>query len=160
MIAVVSSPSGTAGKAAIEEVQIAGKTGTAQWGPKARQRDAAWFVGFVPADKPKYAFAAVYEGEIGESTHGGTYAAPMIAKIMKQLFKGECEGEEGGAYASQVEHSGAGGNKRLTKRAGGEAELRTIPHEYGCRSAYLSLRDHPHSGINFGLISPFRRENL
>jgi penicillin-binding protein 2 len=91
MIDVVSSPSGTAGKAAIEEVQIAGKTGTAQWGPKARQRDAAWFAGFVPADKPKYAFAAVYEGEIGESTHGGTYAAPMIAKIMEQLFKGDAK---------------------------------------------------------------------
>jgi len=87
MIAVVSSPQGTAGKAAIDEVQIAGKTGTAQWGPKSRQRDAAWFVGFVPADNPKYAFAAVYEGEIGESTHGGTYAAPMIAEIMEQLFK-------------------------------------------------------------------------
>jgi penicillin-binding protein 2 len=87
MIDVVSSPNGTAGKAAIDEVQIAGKTGTAQWGPKAKQRDAAWFVGFCPADKPKYAFAALYEGEIGESTHGGTYAAPMIADIMKQLFK-------------------------------------------------------------------------
>jgi penicillin-binding protein 2 len=87
MIAVVSSPAGTAGKAAIDEVQIAGKTGTAQWGPKSKQRDAAWFVGFCPADNPRYAFAAVYEGEIGESTHGGTYAAPMIAKIMKQLFK-------------------------------------------------------------------------
>jgi len=87
MIDVVSSPHGTAGKAAIDEVQIAGKTGTAQWGPKARQRDAAWFVGFAPADHPQYAFAAVYEGEIGESTHGGTYAAPMIAEIMKQLFK-------------------------------------------------------------------------
>ena len=87
MIDTVSSPSGTAGRAAIDEVQIAGKTGTAQWGPKARQRDAAWFVGFVPADKPKYAFAALFEGEIGESMHGGTYAAPMIAKIMQQLFK-------------------------------------------------------------------------
>jgi len=87
MVAVVSSPAGTAGKAAIPQVQIAGKTGTAQWGPKSRQRDAAWFVGFVPADKPIYAFAALYEGEIGESTHGGTYAAPMIAKIMQQLFK-------------------------------------------------------------------------
>jgi penicillin-binding protein 2 len=87
MIDVVSSPKGTAGKAAIDEVQIAGKTGTAQWGPKSKERDAAWFVGFCPADKPKYAFAALYEGEIGESTHGGTYAAPMIAEIMEQLFK-------------------------------------------------------------------------
>jgi hypothetical protein len=33
----------------------------------------------------------VYEGEIGESTHGGTYAAPMIAKIMEQLFKGDAK---------------------------------------------------------------------
>ncbi len=89
MVAAVESPAGTGGQAAIDEVQIAGKTGTAQWGPKARERDAAWFAGFVPADKPKYAFAAVYEGETGESTHGGTYAAPMIATIMKQLFKPE-----------------------------------------------------------------------
>ena len=96
MIDVVSSPSGTAGKAAIDEVQIAGKTGTAQWGPKARQRDAAWFVGFAPADKPRYAFAALYEGEIGESTHGGTYAAPMIAKIMEQLFKNESKTKKAG----------------------------------------------------------------
>ncbi|MGA3169644.1 MAG: penicillin-binding protein 2 [Chthoniobacteraceae bacterium] len=87
MINVVESPSGTAGRAAIDEVQIAGKTGTAQWGSKSKERDAAWFVGFCPADKPQYAFAALYEGEIGESTHGGTYAAPMIADIMKQVFK-------------------------------------------------------------------------
>jgi penicillin-binding protein 2 len=96
MIAVVESPAGTAGKAAIDEVRIAGKTGTAQWGPKARQRDAAWFVGFCPADKPKYAFAALYEGEIGESTHGGTYAAPMIAAIMKQLFKADAKARKAG----------------------------------------------------------------
>ncbi|HEX4085153.1 MAG TPA: penicillin-binding protein 2 [Chthoniobacteraceae bacterium] len=94
MIAVVSSPSGTAGRAAIDEVKIAGKTGTAQWGPKSKQRDAAWFVGFCPADKPKYAFAAVYEGEIGESSHGGTYAAPMIAQIMKQLFKQDAKAKK------------------------------------------------------------------
>jgi penicillin-binding protein 2 len=91
MVAVVNSPSGTAGKAAIEEAQIAGKTGTAQWGPKSKQRDAAWFVGFVPADKPRYAFAAVYEGEAGESTHGGTYCAPIIANIMRQLFKDQAK---------------------------------------------------------------------
>jgi penicillin-binding protein 2 len=87
MIDVVSSPSGTAGKAAIDEVQIAGKTGTAQWGPKSKQKDAAWFAGYCPADKPRYAFAVLYEGEVGESTHGGTYAAPIIADVMKQVFK-------------------------------------------------------------------------
>ena len=99
MIDVVSSPAGTAGKAEIDEAQIAGKTGTAQWGPKARQRDAAWFAGFVPAVKPKYAFAAVYEGEIGESPPGGTYAAPMIAKIMEQLFKQDAADKKAAAKA-------------------------------------------------------------
>jgi penicillin-binding protein 2 len=104
MIDVVSSPSGTAGKAAIDEVQIAGKTGTAQWGPKSKQRDAAWFVGFCPADNPKYAFAALYEGEIGESTHGGTYAAPMIADIMKQLFKAPPKAKKIGTYLTPGDH--------------------------------------------------------
>jgi len=87
MVDVVSGGSGTAHKAGVDNVAIAGKTGTAQWGPKKKERNAAWFVGFAPADKPKYAFAAVYEGEIGVSTHGGEYAAPMMGKIMRELFK-------------------------------------------------------------------------
>lgn len=87
MVDAVTGGSGTAHKAAVENVAVAGKTGTAQWGPKKRERNAAWFAGFVPADKPKYAFAALYEGEIGQSTHGGDYAAPMMGKIMRELFK-------------------------------------------------------------------------
>ena len=46
------------------------KTGTAQWGPKHKERTAAWFAGFVPADKPQMAFAAVC-GDVGASVHGG-----------------------------------------------------------------------------------------
>jgi penicillin-binding protein 2 len=87
MVAVVSGPTGTAHKAAVENVQIAGKTGTAQWGPKHRERDAAWFAGFAPADKPRYAFAAVYEGDVGKSSHGGDYAAPMVGHVMEALFR-------------------------------------------------------------------------
>jgi cell division protein FtsI/penicillin-binding protein 2 len=34
MAAVVSSPAGTAGRASVPNVSVAGKTGTAQWGPK------------------------------------------------------------------------------------------------------------------------------
>lgn len=93
MVAVVSSPSGTAGKAQVDNVEIAGKTGTAQWGPKKRERNAAWFAGFAPADKPRYAFAALYESEPNQSAHGGTYAAPMIHKVMEDLFKDETKGK-------------------------------------------------------------------
>ena len=41
----------------------------------------------MPADQPQYAFAAVYEGEVGSKVHGGTTAAPMIADIFKQVYK-------------------------------------------------------------------------
>src|SRR5207248_2335379 len=38
MIGVVSSRNGTAGSAGVEGVKVAGKTGTAQWGPKNKER--------------------------------------------------------------------------------------------------------------------------
>jgi penicillin-binding protein 2 len=87
MVNVVNGPGGTAHQASMESVEVAGKTGTAQWGPKNKERTAAWFAGFVPADKPQYAFAAVYEGDVGSKAHGGSAAAPMIAMILKDVYK-------------------------------------------------------------------------
>jgi penicillin-binding protein 2 len=87
MIDVVNGPNGTGHEAQLESVEMAGKTGTAQWGPKNKERTAAWFAGFLPADEPKYAFAAVYEGDVGSKVHGGTTAAPMIADIFKEIYK-------------------------------------------------------------------------
>src|SRR6476620_4289729 len=89
MIDAVNAPAGTAHQASLEKVSVAGKTGTAQWGPKERERTAAWFAGFVPAEKPQYAFAALYEGDVGSKAHGGTVAAPMIAQVLKELYKGD-----------------------------------------------------------------------
>jgi penicillin-binding protein 2 len=96
LVQVVSSPMGTAGRASLDHVSVAGKTGTAQWGPKNNERTAAWFAGFVPADKPRYAFATVYEGEANnDDVHGGTSAAPMIGQVLKQLFKEEKKPKKG-----------------------------------------------------------------
>ena len=96
MSQVVSSRSGTAGKASVPNVQVAGKTGTAQWGPKAHERTAAWFAGFAPADKPRYAFAALYESDASNSddVHGGTVAAPLIGKVLREVFKNEAKEEK------------------------------------------------------------------
>ncbi|MGC3988117.1 MAG: penicillin-binding protein 2 [Chthoniobacteraceae bacterium] len=102
MIDVVSGGGGTAHKAEIDGIQVAGKTGTAQWGPKKKERNAAWFAGFAPAKKPQYAFAAVYEGEIGESTHGGEYAAPLIAKVLKPVFKDQQDAEKAAKKAAKA----------------------------------------------------------
>ena len=84
MTAVVND--GTGGEAAVKGVKVAGKTGTAQWGPKNKERTAAWFAGFAPADKPQYAFAALYEGAPGEKAHGGEVAAPMIGELLRGVF--------------------------------------------------------------------------
>lgn len=87
MIDVVNGPRGTGHEAELDNVEVAGKTGTAQWGPKNKERTAAWFAGFLPADKPQYAFAALYEGEVNSKVHGGTTAAPMISDIFKEIYK-------------------------------------------------------------------------
>lgn len=87
MMEVVSD--GTGGAAELKNVKVAGKTGTAQWGPKKKERTAAWFAGFAPADAPKYAFAALYEGAPGEFAHGGTVAAPIVGDLLRELFKEE-----------------------------------------------------------------------
>jgi len=89
MLDVVNGAGGTAHQASLDNVEIAGKTGTAQWGPKNKERTAAWFAGFLPADEPRYAFAAVYEGDVGSKVHGGSTAAPMIADVFKEIYKRE-----------------------------------------------------------------------
>jgi penicillin-binding protein 2 len=90
MVSVVESKMGTAGKAHVDGVRVAGKTGTAQWGPKNNERTAAWFAGYAPADKPRYAFAALYEGDANnDDVHGGTFAAPLIGRVLRDVFKEE-----------------------------------------------------------------------
>src|SRR5881398_1377438 len=88
MIEVVNGPNGTGHEAQLDGVSVAGKTGTAQWGPKNKERTAAWFAGFLPAEEPRYAFAAIYEGDVGSKVHGGSTAAPMIADIFQEIYKG------------------------------------------------------------------------
>ena len=89
MINAVNGAGGTGHGASLDNVEVAGKTGTAQWGPKNKERTAAWFAGFLPSDQPQYAFAALYEGDFGSKVHGGSTAAPMIADIFKDMYKGQ-----------------------------------------------------------------------
>ncbi len=56
-------------------VTVAGKTGTAQ---VAGKDDMALFVGFAPAEKPRYAVVVVIE----EGGHGGSVAGPAARQIL------------------------------------------------------------------------------
>jgi penicillin-binding protein 2 len=101
MIEVVNGANGTGHEAQLDGVEVAGKTGTAQWGPKNKERTAAWFAGFLPAEEPRYAFAAVYEGDVGSKVHGGTTAAPMIADIFQEIYKGSASNKRGTRESTQ-----------------------------------------------------------
>jgi penicillin-binding protein 2 len=92
LVEAVNGGAGTAHRASLETVSVAGKTGTAQWGPKNKERTAAWFAGFAPAEHPRYAFAALYESEVGSTIHGGSAAAPMIGEILRDVFNEPAKG--------------------------------------------------------------------
>ncbi len=83
MRAVVNG--GTGHRAAISYVTNAGKTGTAQWGKPSDDCRLAWFAGFIPADEPRYAYAALYEGKPHQRISGGR----MAAAIVKSFFEHE-----------------------------------------------------------------------
>jgi penicillin-binding protein 2 len=106
MVDVVNGAGGTAHQASLDAVEVAGKTGTAQWGPKTKERTAAWFTGFLPSDDPQYAFAAVYEGDVGSKVHGGTAAAPIVADIFKQMYKSKTQLANGNMKPRSVQPSG------------------------------------------------------
>ncbi len=91
LFAVVNEPGGTGSMARLYEVQVAGKTGTSQvvklrdkTGALPYQyRDHALFVAFAPYDKPEVAVAVVVE----HGLHGGSSAAPIAGKILRQYFE-------------------------------------------------------------------------
>ena len=99
MVAVTSDGMGTASRARVKGIEVAGKTGTAQWGPTDRQRIAAWFAGFLPADNPKYSFAAVYESEPNAKAGGGSHAAPLIGQVFKEVYKRKAKPSDGSESA-------------------------------------------------------------
>ncbi len=86
MVAVVNGAGGTGQSAGIKHAEIAGKTGTAQW-KIAKDQNLAWFTGFLPAGKPMFAFAVVYEGEPGETVSGGQKAAPIVREVFTNIFE-------------------------------------------------------------------------
>jgi len=89
MVKVVNSSWGTGKSASNYYVTLAGKTGTGEW---TGDRQLAWFAGFVPFEKPEYAFAVLYEGAEGETVGGGRLAAPMAGEFFNAVYKKKKDG--------------------------------------------------------------------
>jgi peptidoglycan glycosyltransferase len=77
---VVESGTGTAGQ--LQNIQVAGKTGTAE---APGGFNDAWFIAFAPAKDPKVAIAVVVE-KAQQSQTGGEVAAPLAAQVMRVLL--------------------------------------------------------------------------
>ncbi|MFV0437215.1 MAG: penicillin-binding protein 2 [Desulfopila sp.] len=92
---VVQGKRGTARKVAIDGVDIAGKTGTAQVVKLARykglkdedipykMRDHAWFTCFAPVDNPEIAVTVLVE----HGLHGSSTAGPVARAVLEKYFE-------------------------------------------------------------------------
>ena len=78
LIAVVER--GTAAASRRLDLQVAGKTGTAQ---NPHGKDHGWFIGFAPADEPK-----LVVGGIMEFAEHGTVVAPYVVQVLRRYVLG------------------------------------------------------------------------
>jgi penicillin-binding protein A len=83
MSKVVEEGTGTA--AALEGIDVAGKTGTAEIDVQ-NNITQPWFIAFAPASHPRIAIAVTVERSQGG--FGGTVAAPIAKAVMEQLLRG------------------------------------------------------------------------
>ncbi len=84
---LVTEKGGTGTEAALPEVSVAGKTGTAQkWvGEYTREVYTASFVGFLPSNDPEWVLGIVVD-EPEKEIYGGTAAAPIFREIARELI--------------------------------------------------------------------------
>ncbi|MBR8742264.1 penicillin-binding protein 2 [Nocardiopsis sp. MG754419] len=80
MVQVTAGDDGSGKNAAIQGIDVAGKTGTAETGGDRGTHN--WFIGFAPADDPQVAVAVVIEHGGGS---GGELAAPIARNMMEAV---------------------------------------------------------------------------
>jgi penicillin-binding protein 2 len=88
LVGVVNESKGTAYRARLDDIEVAGKTGTAQVQSGHAEGGYengthAWFVGFAPAGRPKIAIAVLVE----HGGHGGDVSAPLAMDIIHNYFE-------------------------------------------------------------------------
>ncbi len=68
--------------AQVPGVSMAGKTGTAQIERKDGMANVAWFMAFIPVERPEIAIAVALEGDRpDEEFAGARFAAPVVREI-------------------------------------------------------------------------------
>ncbi|MCD6362988.1 MAG: penicillin-binding protein 2 [Synergistetes bacterium] len=81
---------GTGKKAAIPGIKVAGKTGTAQIPGKGGYEKGKYlslFLGYMPAENPRWVILVVIEAPSAGKYYGGEVAAPVFSKVGQVLAK-------------------------------------------------------------------------
>lgn len=114
MYGVVNEPGGTGGRLRLADVELSGKSGTAQvigynkmnLVKKGSQfADNAWFVGYAPKRNPEICVAVLVQ-ESGQ--HGGEAAGPVVRDIVKAYYDKKNRKTQGTVTAD--EHGTTPGN--------------------------------------------------
>lgn len=79
---VVNEAGGTGKKAQVKGVEVAGKTGTAQFWRGNIKDNHTWFICFAPYQEPRYAICVMVEG----AKSGGGVSAPIAQRIMEETL--------------------------------------------------------------------------
>lgn len=82
MYDVIQAATGTGKRARIDAVEMAGKTGTAQYGGRESSKLHTWMIVFAPYDQPRYALSMLVE----EGVSGGQTVAPRVKMLMEGIF--------------------------------------------------------------------------
>jgi cell division protein FtsI (penicillin-binding protein 3) len=83
---------GTAKSLKASNYQIAGKTGTAQMGTvNGKMTYQASFVGYFPAENPKYSCIVVISAPSGDAYYGGAVAGPVFKDVADKVYSTSLE---------------------------------------------------------------------
>jgi len=77
---VVNDSGGTGRKAQVKGVEVAGKTGTAQFWRGNQKDNHTWFICFAPYQEPRYAICVMVQG----AKSGGGVSAPIAQRILEE----------------------------------------------------------------------------
>ena len=89
MMEAVTTPYGTARRAAIGGYKVAGKTGTTyKWngGAYDREKPRAFFIGMAPATSPRYLAVVMIDEPRRNGFTGGAAAAPVFQAVMRRAL--------------------------------------------------------------------------
>lgn len=119
---------------------IAGKTGTAQvadgnLGYKAKRQYQASFVGYFPAEKPKYSMIVVINDPKGEY-YGALVSGPVFKKVADRIFASDVT-----MYGNVKQHA-IGNTNTPEAKAGHSKATRQVYNAFGIKTLYAAKSDY------------------